>query len=191
MRTTRYALLLAVVVLPLASASRVKAQAKIAVVDLQRAIMETEDGRNAKDKLKKLFLRRQKDLDDKQTALKQMKEGIEAQRNVLARDALQKKLEEYQKMFVDLQTVYMDYQRELSTKEAELTKDIIARMQTILRRIGQKEGYTLVVERNEAGVIFVPSNLDLTDLLIQRYNAGEGREEGAASPAKTDRDKKK
>ena len=50
------------------------------------------------------------------------------------------RFEEYQKALVELQTVYMEYQRELATKEGELTKDIIARMQRILRRIGQKEG---------------------------------------------------
>jgi outer membrane protein len=190
MKTLVYAVAMGLLLLPWATVGRAEAQAKIAVVDLQRAINETEDGRNAKDRLKKLFLRRQKDLDDKQNALKQMKESIETQRNVLSRDALQKKLEEYQKAFVDLQTVYIDYQRELSSKEAELTKDIIARMQLILRRIGQKEGYTLVLERNEAGVIFVPSNLDLTDLLIQRYNTGEGREEGEAAPPKAKKKQK-
>ena len=182
MRTYIYATVLALISLPWAAVLPAEAQGKIAVVDLQRAINETEEGRAAKNKLKKLFKRRQKDLDAKQTAIKQMKESIETQRNVLSRDALQKKLEEYQKAFVDLQTVYVDYQRELSIKEAELTKDIIASMQRILRRIGQKNGYQLILERNEAGVIFVPTNLDLTDLLIQKYNAGEGRKGG--KPAK-------
>jgi outer membrane protein len=165
-------------------APRVSAQSKIAVVDMQRALNETEDGRGAKAKLSELFKQRQKSLDDKQNALKAMKENLEKQRNVLSREVLQTKMEEYQKVFVDLQGVYMEYQRELAAKEGELTKGIIQRMQNILRRIGQKEGYTLIMERNEAGVIFVPTNLDLTDLVIQRYNAGEGREETPPAAAK-------
>jgi outer membrane protein len=55
-------------------------------------------------------------------------------------------------------------------------------MERILRRIGQSDGYTLIVERNEGGVVWVPSNLDLTDQVIQRYNAGEGRD-GETAPA--------
>ena len=70
-----------------------------------------------------------------------------------------------------LQTEYVDYQRELSTSEAELTKKILDKMQAILRRIGQTDGYTIIIEANEGGVVWVPSNLDLTDVLIQRYNA--------------------
>ena len=177
MKNYRYAMVLGLLPVLLAFAPRAYAQTKIAVVDMQRALNETEDGRGAKAKLKELFNQRQKALDDKQNALKAMKENLEKQRNVLSREVLQTKLEEYQKLFIELQTVYMDYQRELGAKEADLTKGIVDRMQRILRRIGQKEGYVLIVERNEAGVIFVPSNLDLTDVLIQRYNSGEGRDE--------------
>lgn len=155
---------------------------KIAVVDLQRAITETEDGRKAKDKLKKLFEGRQKELDKKQSELKKLKDELDQQKNVLSRDALEAKVESYQKQLVDLQQVYVDYQRELAEKEGELTRSIVERMERILRRIGQSEGYTLIMDR-ASGVIFVPTNLDLTDVLIQRYNAGEGAEAKPAKPA--------
>jgi outer membrane protein len=157
--------------------------AKIAVVDLQRAINETEDGRKSKEKLKKLFESRQTGLDKKQEDLKKLKEEIEKQQSVWTPEVRQQKIESYQKQIVELQQVYVDYQRELAEKEGELTKSIIERMEKILRRIGQTEGYTLIVERNEAGVIYVPTNLDVTDVVIQRYNAGEGAEKAAATPA--------
>ncbi len=157
----------------------VSAQAKVGVVDLQRAINETEQGRTAKAKLKKLFESRQQGLDKKQEELKKLKEEIEQQKNVLARDVLEKKVESYQKQLMELQQVYMDYQRELAEKEGELTKVIVERMERILRRMGQTDGYSLIVDR-ASGVIYVPTNLDLTDVLIQRYNAGEGAE--AAAP---------
>ena len=154
---------------------------KVAVVDMQRAMNETEDGRKAKASLKKVFEDRQKTLDKQQTDLKNLKESLEKQRDVLSREVLAKKLEEYQKAFGELQTTYMEFQRELQSKEGELTKDIIERMQRIMRRVGQTEGYSLVLERSESGVVYVPSNYDLTDLLIQRYNAGEGKSEAASA----------
>jgi outer membrane protein len=156
--------------------------AKIAVVDLQRAINETEDGRKSKDKLKKLFESRQQGLDKKQQELKKLKDELEQQKNVLSRDAMESKVESYQKQLVELQQVYVEYQRELAEKEGELTKSIVERMERILRRIGQTEGYSLIIERGEAGVIYVPTNLDVTDVVIQRYNAGEGAD-GSAKPA--------
>ena len=168
-------------VILIGSANTVQAQVKIGVVDLQRAINETEDGRQAKRRLKKLFDERQKSLDEKQESLKAQKESLERQQDVLSEDALRKKAEEFQTEVMELQNEYMQYQQELSAKESELTQKILEKMQQILRRIGQTEGYTLIIEANEGGVVWVPSNLDLTDVLIQQYNrqAKQGGGSGA------------
>ncbi len=159
------------------------AQTKIAVVDLQRALNETEDGRQAQRRLKKLFEKRQKSLDATQEKLKKQKESIEKQQDVLSQDALRKKVEAYQQELVKLQQEYVEYQQELAAKEAELTKVILEKMQRILRRIGQTDGYTLIMESNEGGVVWVPSNLDLTDTLIQRYNA-QAKKAGSGTKSK-------
>jgi outer membrane protein len=163
------------------TANTVQAQVKIGVVDLQRAINETEDGRQAKRRLKKLFDERQKSLDEKQNSLKAQKESLERQQDVLSEDAFRKKAEGFQQEVMELQNEYMQYQQELSAKEAELTQKILEKMQQILRRIGQTEGYTLIIEANE-GVVWVPSNLDLTDVLIQRYN--QQAKQGGGSKSK-------
>jgi outer membrane protein len=160
-------------------------QPKIAVVDLQRALMEIEEGRKAKGSLKSLFDQRQKTLDKQQEDLRLLKEGIEKQRDVLSREVYAKKVEELQKALAELQTTYMEFQRELAAKEADLTKPILERLQRIVRQVGQKDGYSLVLERNEAGVVYIPSTYDLTDLVIQRYNAGEGGDGAAAKPKAT------
>jgi outer membrane protein len=160
-----------------AMAPKASAQ-KVGVVDLQRALNETEDGRRAKAQLQRLFKSRQQTLDKRQKDLQKMKDDIERQKDVLSRDALQKRMETYQETFVQLQTTYVEYQREMAQKEAELTQVIIERMQAILRRIGQAEGYQLIVEVNEGGVIWAPSNQDLTDVVIQRYNSSHGKRRG-------------
>ena len=179
MRANRIILLALATVMLTGAVTTVHAQVKIGVVDLQRAINETEDGRQAKRRLKKLFDERQKSLNTAQENLKAQKESLERQQDVLSEDALKKKLEKYQSDLMELQNEYVQYQQELSTKEGELTQKILEKMQEILRRIGQTEGYTIILEANEGGVVWVPSNLDLTDVLIQQYNkqakqAGEG-----------------
>ena len=164
------------------TAATAKAQ-KIAVVDIQRALLETEDGRKAKARLKKLFEKRQQTLDKQQTDLKSMQENLQKQKSVLSQEVFAKKLQAYQKALQELQVTYMEFQKELAAKEADLTKDILARMQRIGRHIGQKDGYALIVDKGGAGVLYVPTSYDLTDVLIQRYNAGEGK--GAAKRSKS------
>lgn len=185
MKLSRHAVTLVSALLLAAAAPKLYAQTtRIAVVDLQRALNETEDGRRAKARLKRLFKQRQQSLDKSQNDLKALKEQIEQQVKAgVAEKVLQERAAEYQKALIELQSKYMEYQRELAEQEAALTREIIARMERILRRMGQAEGYTLIVERNEGGVVWVPSNLDLTDQVIQRYNAGEGRDGETRAPA--------
>jgi outer membrane protein len=172
-----------VVVLLLAglTASAEAQDVKIGVVDLQRAMNETEDGRRAKRRLKILFDKRQKELDALQEELKKMGEQLEQQKNVLAENVLRERYAQYQQKLAELQQLYMESQRELAAKEAEFTQQILERMQAILRRIGQSEGFTLIVEANEGGVVFAPTHLDLTDRVIQRYNAENPSREGSRS----------
>src|SRR6188474_2112567 len=134
MTPARIAFALSALLLVAARTAPAQAQ-KIGVVDMQRALMETEDGRKAKDQLKKLFEQRQKTLDKQQEDLKAMKEGLDKQKDVLARDVLMKKAEELQKKLAELQTTYMEFQRELAAKEGEMTRPIIDRMQRIMKRI--------------------------------------------------------
>jgi outer membrane protein len=177
MNRARISIVFAALLMAASQVSVAAAQTKIGVVDMQRALAETEDGRKAKETLKKLFEQRQKTLDKQQNDLKTLKESVEKQRDVLSRDVLAKKLEDYQKAFGELQTTYVEFQRELAAKEGELTKPIMDRMQRIMRRIGQSDGYSLILERAEAGVVYIPSTYDLTDVLIQRYNGGDGRDD--------------
>lgn len=171
MNLTRHSVTLLVALLASSVTPRLYAQVRIAVVDLQRAMNETEDGRQAKRRLEGIFRNRQAQLDRAQEELKRMKTEIEQQQEVLSQEALRTRVEAYQKALIELQSQYVEYQQELAEREAELTKRILDRMQDILRRMGQAQGYTLIIERNEGGVVWVPSNLDLTDSVIQQYNS--------------------
>jgi len=160
------------------AAPRLYAQVRIAVVDMQRALIETNDGRAAKGQLQKLFQARQDQLNTRQEALKRMKEDIEKQKNVVSREALEKRMSDYQQEFVKLQQSYLEYQQELAQKEAELTKSILINLQGIVRQIGTSDSYTAILD--QGAVIWSRGDLDLTDRAIQEYNTAHPTRPGAA-----------
>ncbi len=145
------------------------AQMKFAVVDVQRAVMETEDGLRAQATLKKLFDKRQKELDTRQERLQRERDDIEKQQRVLSRDALQRRTDEWQRQAVELQGVFVEFNKELQKKQNELTQPILNRVLSVLRQIASQDGYDGVFDRNS--VPYVRNDLDITDRLIQRYNA--------------------
>jgi outer membrane protein len=165
-------------------ASTAWADSKIAVVDTQRAIMETEDGLRAQATLKKVFDNRQRELDKKQEDLQKERDDIEKQRDVLSKSALAKRVDKYQREMMQLQTVFVDYNKELQKKQSELTQPIFVKAMNIIRRLATQEGYDVIVDKQ--AVPYVRSDLDVTDRVITLYNQGgsdAGEAAGKAAPA--------
>ena len=151
-------------------APAVASESKIAVVDVQHAVMATEDGIRAQATLKKDFDKRQQDLDAKQTELAKARDDIEKQSRVLSREALQKRTEDWQRRMVELQTVFVDYNKALQKKQGELTAPIIKKMMAVISRLAKKNGYEIILDKQAAP--YVRADLDLTEQVIQMYNGG-------------------
>lgn len=164
------------------------AETRLAVVDVQHAVMQTEDGIRAQATLKKLFDRRQQELDAKQAELQRAREDIEKQSRVLSREALQKRMEDWQRQMVELQTVFVDYNKELQKKQSELTGPIIKKMMLIVARIAKRSGYEIILDKQAAP--YVRADLDLTEQVIQLYNTGGGENEGGDDKAEPKNDAK-
>src|SRR5580704_10596596 len=153
------------------------AQMKMAVVDVQRAVMQSEDGLRAQATLKKLFDSRQQELNKRQIDMQKQKEEIDKQSHVLSQQSLQKKVDDWQKQMVELQQTFVEYNKELEKKQKELTDPIFERVIGTVKRIAGTDGYDLIVDR--ATVAFSRSDLDLTDRVIQLSN---GAPTGSSAP---------
>ncbi len=153
------------------------AESKIVVVDFQRAMLATEDGIRAQGTMKKRFDKRQQELDAKQTELARVHEEIEKQARILSREAVQRRVEDWQQQMVKLQTVYLEYQKELQRIQGELIGPINRKMMGVVGRLAKKNGYELVLDKSSTP--YVRPDLDLTDQVIQMYNAGGDTEAGA------------
>ncbi len=180
MRTSSAALLVGSL---LFSASPALAQSKFAVIDMRRAVLETEEGLRVQSTLKKLFDQRQAELDAKQRQLAKERDDLdkEALAGKTAKEQLAKKAEGLQKKLMELQSVLADSQKEMSQQEQKLTEPIYTKVMAIVRRIAGQEGFDMVVDK--ASVPYFRSDLELTDRTIQLVNGGDKGEGAGAKPA--------
>ena len=148
---------------------------KIAYVDMQRALLQVEEGKKAKSKLEKMKKDRQKKLDASQEELRALQKDFEAQKEFMEPAVRRKKEGEFRSKLMNLQKTYAGLQRELAVEEAKLSKGIFARMGNILQKMGKKGGFTMIFEKTESSLLWAEQHLDLTNELIRRYNAGEGK----------------
>ncbi len=161
----------------LVSAGSALAEVKIAFVDMQRALLEVEDGKVAKGKLESMKKERQEKLDARQEELRNLQKQFEAQKEFMKEEVRKQKEQEFGMKLQELQRLYVDLQKELAQEEAKLTKGIFTRMARILKSVGEAESFSMIFEKTESSILWAPQHLDLTNDVIRRYNAGEGKED--------------
>jgi outer membrane protein len=158
--------------------------AKIAVVDTQRVVMESEDGLRMRATLKKLFDDRQLELDKTQNDLQKERENLEKQRGVLSQDALAQRAEKWQTEVAQVQQRFVEYNQELQKKQNELMQPILATALKVVQDLASKEGYAMVIDKQ--AVPYARADLDLTERVIAAQNGTPGSASvPAATPAKT------
>ena len=151
--------------------SSLAAELKFGCVDIQRVMNECNAGKEAKktiskemEKLQRLFAERQKELQS-------MKETLEKQAPMLAQDARATKEKEFQTKVRDYQRWLEDNQKEIQQKGIEMERNILLGLQKVIKKLGEEEGYTLVLEKNEMIVLFASKAMDLTDRVIKLFDA--------------------
>lgn len=161
---------------------------RVGVVRFQYAREQTEDGIRAKNTLRKLFEKRQKDVDARKADLERMYDDIGRQQGVLSRETFGKRMEDFQKRTADFQTQFLKVNEELQKKQAELVSPIDQRMMRVISRVAKKNGFDVVVDAQAA--LYARSDLDVTDQVIQLYNGG-GDDSGGGDDKGDKKDEKK
>lgn len=167
----------------LLTSAQAHAEGKIAVIDLRRAIADTEDGLRVQAELQELFDSRQKEYEEKEksyTAAKAEFEKLSKSKKTPEAE-LRKKYGELEKMAFELQSAQMNYRREMQQKESQLMYPIVNQMLGLVRQLASKSGYDMVL--NKEAVPYYRSDLDITDRVIQMYNSSQGAQGGGGKPA--------
>ncbi len=158
--------ILAAILLP----SFALADVKLGYVDLQRALLEIEEGKQAKQKLQVILDQKQKEIDKEQEALRKEKEMLDKQAAMMSEETRIQKQTELQKKLFELAQKWEKGRAEMAQKEKTELAAIFQKMDPIIADIAQREGLTMVFEKTDSGLVYAPQSLDITNELIRLYN---------------------
>lgn len=151
----------------------VHADGKIALVNLQKALNDVDEGKKIKATLKKDFETKNAEIQKMKSDIETTSKNLESQKMVLSQDALKTKTQEIQTKFMDLQNKAATYEQDLKKKEAESAKKILDKLQLIVGSLAQKNGYSLVLENSANIVLYSKDTVDITPDVISAYNSGK------------------
>lgn len=151
--------------------SALAADLKIGVVDVEYVVLNSKAGKSAKKKLKRIFDKKQKELDKRQTELLKIKDSLENPSAMETADGRKKKLMEYQRGVLTLQEDFVKNQQDLAKKEMELMEPILKNLEKTLNAIAASGGYDLILNKNQNGVIFAKPDFDITPAVLKKIDS--------------------
>lgn len=146
------------------------APTKIGYIDLQKILLQSNEGKKAKVALEKQFAARKKELNQKKQELEDMQKSLETQSSMLSRDALAEKQAEFLKKRDQFLKLVQQYDKELQKQDGDMTKNILLQLQDIITKIGRDGKYSVILEKSQGGILYAPENEDLTDRVLKLFN---------------------
>jgi outer membrane protein len=144
--------------------------AKIGVVDFQRIFKNSNAGKALQAELKSQFNKMQAELEKIKSEIEEIQKSIERQATVMSKDVREEKKRDLQIKIYDFKNLEKKYRSELRKDERKKLMSIQEKALKIAQEIGKKEGYLIIIDKSVT--IYAPKTLDITDKVIQEYNAG-------------------
>jgi outer membrane protein len=148
--------------------------AKIGVVNIQDAILATEEGKKEFDALQQKFTPKQAELKNLNDEIENLKKQYQAQSDKLSDDERSTRAKTIDTKQKALQRNYEDAQAEFQQAEQDLVNRIGAKMVKTLEKYAQANGYSIVLDVSNpqtSPVLWATQSNVITKELVDAYNA--------------------
>lgn len=144
---------------------------RMAYIDMQAAILKTEEGKTAKSRIEKEAEAKKTDLLNQQNELKKLDDEFQAQQAVLSEEAKAGKQKEFQSKLQNMRTAQMNFEQEVRQKEMQETQKIFQNLSGVIDEIAKKKNYDLVFERGSGALLYAAKIDDITEEVVSLYNS--------------------
>jgi outer membrane protein len=143
---------------------------KIAVVDFQRAVQETTEGKAAQTKLDSMYASRKTEIEKMKKDFDAQVADFKAKELILNDEAKAKAARALSEKQASYQKISMQYEQEMQETYYSLLADLDEKIRALSAKIAKEKTYDLLLD--SAAVVYSGGEtIDLTDELIRRYNA--------------------
>ena len=152
------------------SVSPVLAEGKIGFYDMDQIIRGSEAGKKSIAEIQKIVDKSKAAIHEKGGELQKLKDELEKQRSLMKPDVLKEKEANYQKKYRDYQLLVKDSNDELQGKQQDMAKEFVPEIMKIVKAIGEKEKYTLIIDTYTIPVAYWNRSNDLTKKVLDEFN---------------------
>lgn len=149
----------------------------IGVIDVQRLLVESSRGQALLVELKNLREQMAAEGEVLQQGIQSLRERLQEGRQSLSEEGIAEMEKDLEDRLIELRRFADDADRVLQKEQddafAKIERDVVP----IIDRVGQEQGFTLIFNKFESGLVFAAESVDITDLILQLYDQSVERED--------------
>lgn len=152
----------------LTAAAAASAELKIAVLDTQRALVESDEAKNLLDKAQNELQKEEDELRALVDEINSLQEKLQKDGEVMSASEQRKIQKDIEDKQIDAQFMGNKLQKEVNDRRQEILQQMVPKIDKVLKDLIEIEGYDMIVER--ANLRYVNSKHDITRKVTEKLN---------------------
>ena len=180
MKKTLLALVAIAIALP--AMAQTSAPSRIAVINVQKVLLESTQGKVARDKVEKIATAKQEQGKKLAADVEALDKEITTKRMSLSPEKLAELQKSLDQKKIELQRFAQDSQREVREAEEKAILELEKAIRPVIDQMGKEMGFAAIFNKMESGLVYASEAIDITDTVIKRFNEANAAP-AAAAPA--------
>jgi outer membrane protein len=149
------------------------AQNKIAVIDVQRVVTESDPGKEVMQRLKAITDAKSQEGQALQQQFAALQEQYNKQRFTVSESRQAEMSKEIEDKQIAIRRFQDDAQREVQEAQRRELGGLEERILPIINKVGQEQSFTLIFNKFQSGLVYADETVDITDEVIRRFNTAQ------------------
>ena len=169
-------------VLGMAAMAHAQTPAKVAIIHVQNAILQTKDGQKAASDLQGRFAPKKTELDKKQAEIASLQDTLRKGSATMSEEAKNKLVQNIDANNKSLQRDTEDAQADLDQEQSKIMQELGNKVMAVLEKYATTNGYILVldVSNPQTPVLWASQTIDITAEIVKLYDQANP---GTSAPA--------
>jgi outer membrane protein len=166
------------------------APTKVAIISVQQAILQTQDGQKASAALQAKFTPRRSEMEKKDASIKALQDQMKKGSATMSEEAKTKIARDIDTNQKSLQRDSEDFDADVQQEEGKIMQDLGQKMMDVIIKYATQNGFAVVldVSNQQTPVLWADPSADITTEIIKLYDqahpgTGAAPASGTAKPA--------
>ena len=149
------------------------AQMKVALVDIQRCLYESDAGKKVQQELRKIMTERDAQLKIARDEIAKMEKDFIDQEKILSDTAKKDRAEKIQNRMIEFEDTARKFNTEIQRKEREATEKMEPELKAVISTVAKGDKIDIVFFSQ--AVLYAPNAVDITQKVIDLYNKQQSK----------------